>query len=125
MNAGETGGAAGEAGIHARLAAWRQAHPHATFDEIEDAVQQEIARYQAQLVDEVIQAGRAGGPVAAEPGASERSAGERPVCATCGERMRPCGRRRREVLCRLGQPVELNRDYYVCPACGAGLFPPR
>jgi len=100
-----------EEGIHARLATWRQAHPQATFDEIEEAVQQEIARYQAQLVDEVI-------------GTAAGDAVERPVCATCGERMRPCGRRQRAVLCRLGQPVTLERDYYVCPACGAGLFPP-
>ncbi len=102
-------------GLRARLAMWRQAHPQATFDQIEDAVQQELARYQAQLVDELIQSGQDGAGDAAE----------RPVCATCGERMRPCGRRAREVLCRLGRPVQVERAYYVCPACGAGLFPPR
>ena len=105
----------GQDAVRARLQVWRQAHPQAMFDEIEDAVQQEVVRLHAQLVDEVITAGPARPP-------SEQ---EGPACPTCAEPMRPCGRRRRVVLSRLGQPVPLERDYFVCPACGAGLFPPR
>lgn len=100
----------------ARLQQWRQEHPRATFDEIEDAVQQEVARWQAQLVAEL-----------AAEGAGDRIPVEtegRPVCAACGARMHRCGTRTREVLSRLGQPLRLERAYYVCPTCGAGVFPP-
>ena len=105
----------GQEALRARLRAWRQAHPQATFDEIEDAVQQEVVRLHAQLVDEVITAGAA----------SHRAERASPTCPACQEPMRPCGRRRRVVLSRLGQAVPLERDYFVCPACGTGLFPPR
>lgn len=104
-----------QAGVRERLQAWRQAHPHATFDEIEDAVQVEIVRLHAQLVDEVLGAG---------PTQDQDAERERPLCATCAVPMRPCGRRARTVVSRMGQPVRVERDYYVCPVCGAGLFPP-
>lgn len=110
--------AAGE-DMRGRRKTWRQAHPQATFDEIEDAVQHEIVRLQAVLVDELLHAGDGKGERAAP------AVAERPVCPTCGAAMRPCGQRQREVLSRMGQPVRLERDYYVCSACGAGLFPPR
>jgi hypothetical protein len=103
--------------MRARLRQWRREHPRATFDEIEDEVQQEVARWQAELVAEL---------VAEEAG--ERMAGEReerPDCATCGVPMQRCGTRAREVLGRLGQPIRLERAYYICPTCGAGVFPPR
>ncbi len=104
------------ADLRARLRQWRREHPQASFDEIEEAVQHEIVRLQAQLVAEMIQAGAPEAEAEAEAG---------PVCAACGARMQRAGRRTRTVLSRLGQPIRLERAYYVCPACGAGLFPPR
>ncbi len=100
-----------------RLRLWQHGHPHATFDEIEEAVQQEIVRLQAQLVEDVL-AARVTGVSASD------ALPERPVCPSCHAQMRPCGRRAREVVSRMGQPVRVERDYYVCPTCGAGLFPP-
>jgi hypothetical protein len=106
--------------IRARLQQWRQAHPQATFDEIEDAVQQEVARWQAELVAEMASegAGERDSAEAAEPDA-------RPHCASCGLPMQRTGMREREVLSRQGQPIRLQRAYDVCPACGTGVFPPR
>ncbi len=102
--------------MRARLQQWRREHPLASFDEIEDAVQAEVVRWQAQLLDEVIQAG----------GPDVRAAAENaPASPTCGGRLQRCGRRVRTVLSRLGQPIRLERGYYVCPACEAGLFPRR
>jgi hypothetical protein len=106
--------------LRARLQQWRQAHPRATFDEIEEAVQQEVARWQAELVAELASAG------AEEHGATQAAEWEsRPLCAACGLPMQRNGTRVREVLSRQGQPIRLQRAYYVCPACGAGVFPPR
>lgn len=113
-----------DAEMQARLQQWRQEHPRASFDEIEDAVQVEVARWQAQLVANVIQGGSLAGPAVGADGDPPDTA-PAPSCASCGERMQRGGRRRREVLSRMGQPIRLERDYYVCPACGAGLFPPR
>jgi hypothetical protein len=107
----------GGADLQARLRQWRREHPQATFDEIEDAVQQEIVALQAQLVEEVL----AASPAAAD-GEPVPAAG--PLCAGCGTPMQRSGQRTRTVLSRLGQPIPLERAYYVCPACGAGLFPP-
>ncbi len=101
-----------------RLRAWRQAHPHASFDEIEDAVQAEMARWQVRLMEQLLPAQT---PVDAPADSQEAP----PVCGTCGMGMQRSGRRRREVQSRQGPPMLFERDYYVCPACGAGLFPPR
>ena len=102
------------AGMRERLRTWRERHPHASFAEIEAAVQQEIVRLQAHLVEEVLEAR-----------SPEDEGSVRPHCPECQTPMRPCGHRTRMVVSRLGQPVQVERAYHVCPACGAGLFPPR
>jgi len=48
---------------------------------------------------------------------------DRVQCATCDERMYRRGRRKRRVVTTRGE-VEIERQYYVCPKCGAGYFPP-
>lgn len=96
---------------------WHMAHPKATFAEIQAAVDQRLDRLRARLLPEVALASRA-----AE--GADRSTAERPVCPDCGERMTPRGTRERTVTVQGDQPVTLERSYVVCPACGAGLFPP-
>jgi len=44
-------------------------------------------------------------------------------CGTCGQEMRNKGRKRKVVESRVGG-IELERGYYYCPECGAGIFPP-
>ena len=44
-------------------------------------------------------------------------------CGTCGREMRNKGRKRKVVESRVGG-IELERGYYYCPECGAGIFPP-
>ncbi len=48
---------------------------------------------------------------------------EAPVCERCGSRMQRRGRRPRQVVTEVGA-MTLERAYYVCPGCGASLFPP-
>jgi hypothetical protein len=98
-------------GITEALRQWRQAHPEATWDEIESEVQRQLAGFQADLMAMLV--GQSGAP------------DEPPTCARCGSPMRRCGRRSRELLTRMGRAVALERPYYVCSTCGAGLFPPR
>jgi ribosomal protein S27AE len=55
---------------------------------------------------------------------SAASAGERPVCPHCGVPLEAHGQETRDLTTTGNQTVRLTRTYAVCPACGAGLFPP-
>ena len=44
-------------------------------------------------------------------------------CERCGSRMQRRGMHRRQVMTEAGATT-LERAYYVCPGCGASLFPP-
>ena len=46
------------------------------------------------------------------------------VCQTCQVAMQKRGRRKKRVVTKRGE-IELTRQYYVCPQCGHGVFPPR
>ncbi len=95
--------------VQDELAAWHSTHPDATFAEMEVAVEEQLDRIRAQLLQ-------------------ERAAGawvdERPLCHECGTPMKPETKGTRTLLLRGDQPLELERRYVVCPQCGAGLFPP-
>lgn len=45
-------------------------------------------------------------------------------CEKCHVRMSRRGKRKRQLVTVRGE-VEVERQYYVCPKCGAGYFPPR
>jgi hypothetical protein len=45
------------------------------------------------------------------------------ACPSCGERMYRRGKRKRRVVTIRGE-VAIERQYYVCPHCGAKRFPP-
>ena len=102
----------------AALWAWRQAHPTATFTEIEDAVDAQFQALRAQALAALSTASRAADLTATQAGAPPR-------CPRCGTRLVRQGKHRRRVLVEGGQAVDLERDYATCPACGTGLFPPR
>ena len=105
-------------GVVQALREWRQAHPQATFDEIDAAVQRQFAPVQAQVVAELSQT-----PPEEREGAGEAQPAPPPRCPQCGQPMQAHGARRRRVPTRQGQAILLRRAYFGCPACGAGLFP--
>jgi ribosomal protein S27AE len=98
------------------VAEWRQQHPRATLAEIERAVDERLADLRARLVQDVALAS-----ARADPAAS----GDRPSCPDCGAPMRLEGARTRRLRTQQDREVELTRAYARCPACGAGVFPPR
>ena len=100
------------------LAEWRAAHPRATMWEIEGAVEEQLAKVRAELIEELAQksAVREMGRLAKE---------ERPRCEQCGSALRARGQQTRTLQGKGGQAVVLRRSYADCPTCGAGLFPPR
>jgi uncharacterized protein with PIN domain len=100
------------------LRAWRAAHPRATFREIEAALDERLDALRARMLADLALASAAA-DLSGEP------AVHRARCPDCGGRLAPRGKKERGVLTRGGQEVRLARDWATCPACGAGLFPPR
>lgn len=91
------------------LAAWHATHPDATFYDMELAVEGQIERLRAALLS------------AQTDGTFTE---ERPACPHCGTTMVRRTRRRKRVVLKGDETVDLERSYVVCPACGEGLFPP-
>lgn len=46
------------------------------------------------------------------------------VCQQCGQRMKDKGGKEKTVDSLIGQ-IHLERNYYYCPTCRGGIFPPR
>jgi hypothetical protein len=101
------------AGRFAALDAWRQAHPTATWAEIEAAVDAQLGPLRAQLLGDTAMAS-----------AATDLGGARQVCPACGERLQAAGTRRRRLRSDQDEPIGLERSYARCPTCGTGLFPP-
>jgi hypothetical protein len=100
-------GEAAEA-MHQRLCAWRRAHPGATFDEIAELVGQERKALLGKLLEELSEETEV---IALEP-----------LCPACGGAAENKGKKKRQVLHREGE-VQVERNYYYCPACRQGFFP--
>lgn len=95
---------------------WQRAHPVATLTEIEVAVEAATAKLQARLIQDLAQ----------DMGEAVSAPADQPDCPACGARMHRRGKRGRSVVvAHQPHPLRLERDYFVCPACGAGLSPPR
>lgn len=103
--------------IVSELAAWRGAHPGATWTEIEAAVDERLDGMRARLLGDVALASQ-------QADVSGPEAGERASCATCGSRLVAQGKQTRGVVTQGGREVRLRRDYVLCPTCRVGHFPP-
>jgi hypothetical protein len=100
------------------MKAWRRQHPKATFQEMEKALDAELARLRAQTLQDLALTS----PSADLPSMPET---ERPTCPACGVRLEAQGTQTRTLLTEHDQPIKLSRSYATCPQCGASLFPPR
>jgi hypothetical protein len=96
---------------------WREEHPEATLQEIEEEVDQRMARMRAGLVE-----GTAMSSVAVEVGSQ---GGKQPTrCPTCGGVLQARGKQVRTLRTTGEQTVRLSRSYGYCPTCQVGFFPP-
>jgi RNase P subunit RPR2 len=98
----------------ATVAQWRVAHPKATLAEIEQAVDEQMNRLRARLIEQAAQASAA----------AESEANQGLVCEQCGQALQARGRARRRWQTHGGEQVEVERTYVTCPLCGGGFFPP-
>jgi len=92
---------------------WREQHPQAALREIELALDERLGKMRARMLQE-----------AALASAATDWQGEERLCPECGKPLVRRGKRERRLQTQGGCEVVLERSYGVCPACGAGLFPP-
>ena len=97
---------------------WRAQHPKATLREMERELDARWARVRARMLEDMALAS-----VAADW--ANAPAGEQPTCPDCGQPLQLRGADTRTLQTHGGQQLHLHRQYGTCPACGAGLFPPR
>jgi YgiT-type zinc finger domain-containing protein len=91
------------------LAAWHATHPEATLYDMEVAVEQQVAHLRSALLGTTV---------------NGTFSEERPACPHCGTAMVPQTTRRKRVVLKGDETLDLERSYVVCPSCGEGLFPP-
>ena len=96
---------------------WRVQHPRATYREIEAAVDERLAKMRARMLQDAAMA-------SAVAQIGEARLEERPSCPQCGHLLGARGEEERTLTTSHNQAITLKRSYAVCPACGAGLFPP-
>ena len=96
---------------------WRAQHPKATLREIEIELDTRLHGMRARMLEDLaLQSAAATWEASAAEGP--------PTCPQCHAPLQGRGRHARTLTTEGGQTLTLERDYGVCPACGAGLFPP-
>ena len=99
------------------MRSWREEHPKATLQQIEEEVDTRMARMRAGLVE-----GVAMSSAAVEVGS--RAAEQPACCPTCGGVLHARGKQVRKLVTTGKQTVRLERSYGYCPTCEVGFFPP-
>ncbi|MGH2409834.1 MAG: hypothetical protein ACRDGS_05620 [Chloroflexota bacterium] len=97
---------------------WRLQHPRASLREIEMALDERLAKMRARMLQDLAL-------TSAAARVSEAPAEERPQCPKCGGVLEARGEEKRTLTTTYNEPITLQRSYAYCPACAAGLFPPR
>lgn len=99
------------------MGAWRLAHPTASLREIEIELDARLSRMRVGMLEDLVHTSqKAVWPLTpASP----------PLCPDCQHPLDDRGAKTRTLQTHGGHKLTLRRSYAVCPACGAGLFPPR
>ena len=97
---------------------WRLEHPKATLREIETELDARLNRMRARMLENLALA-------SAATDWTDAPAADQPTCPDCGQPLQLRGSDIRTLQTQGGQELQLERQYGTCPACGAGLFPPR
>ena len=102
--------------VFLEMRTWREQHPKATLQDIEEEVDRRIARMRAGLVE-----GIAMSSAAVEVGG--RTADTPAHCPTCGGVLHARGKQLRKLMTTGKQTLRLERSYGDSPTCQVGFFP--
>ena len=97
------------------LREWRVQHPQATLGEIEEALDEGLARLRARMLQDSALASQA---------REWHGETEGVKCPACGTPLKARGHQERHLQTTGGQEVVLRRMYGECPTCQVGFFPP-
>lgn len=96
---------------------WRVQHPRATLTEIENTVDEELAKVRAAMIQELALE-------SALTDIKRLPVEERPKCPQCGRPLVSNGKQERRLTTTYEQGVELERSKGYCKSCRASYFPP-
>lgn len=94
---------------------WKQQERAHTFEEIEAKA--------LEIASEVAQALLSYGVADEQQVERQQRSEVDPGCPECGRAMRYGGQPGKTIGSKAGE-ISFKRDYYHCPACGVGFFPP-
>lgn len=90
---------------------WREGSAPPNLSQIEEEILKTRKGISQAMIEGLISGEESQGPVKA------------PECPKCHVEMENKGKRERVVETRLGT-LRMKREYYACPECGEGFFPP-
>ena len=100
-----------------KISEWRGKHPRATFTDIENTVDEELARVRVAMIQDLALA-------SALTDIKRLAPGERPKCPGCDRPLSANGQQSRQLITRHEQVVELERSKGYCRRCRVSFFPP-
>lgn len=95
-----------------RLLDWEEKNERPNLNKIEEEILSIRKAFGEEMLQVVIEGQESKQPV------------EAVKCEGCGGKMSNKGGKERDLASRLGE-MEIERGYYYCPKCKAGVFPPR
>lgn len=98
------------------VSAWRKKRPKATLTEIENRVDEELAKVRVAMIEELALESEL-------TDFKQLKREERPSCPGCGKPLAANGKQKRRLRTTHGQEVELERRKGYCRACRASFFP--
>ena len=104
--------------VMTEMRAWRTHHPKATLRDMETERDVRLSRMRVRMLEDM---------ALSSPAAdwANTPSIQHPTCPDCGEPLQLRGIDTRTLQTHGGQNLTFERRYGTCPACGAGLFPPR
>jgi RNA polymerase-binding transcription factor DksA len=96
---------------------WREKHPRASFTDIENNVDKQLAKVRAAMIQELAMESEL-------RDIKQLKAGERPKCPGCGKPLAANGKQSRQLITTHEQVVKLERSKGYCRRCGVSYFPP-
>ena len=97
---------------------WREAHPRATFTDIENSVDEQLAQLRTKMIQDLVQESKL-------VNIKELPHEERPLCPACSKPLAANGRQTRQLITDHDQVIELERSKGYCRSCRVSFFPPR
>ena len=101
-----------------KIIQWRGEKKKASFNEIENQVEEGLARIRAKMLSELV----AESDLRDFKGLAKK---ERPKCPSCGEGLSSNGKQKRKLVTTREEELEIERSKGYCHQCQVSFFPPR